>query len=251
MINKPKILLFDIETMANLGYTWGLYEQNVIAYEKEWYMLCYAYKWLHQKKTYVKSLPDFKSYKKDKTDAKELVQSLWNLFDEADGIIAHNGVSFDIKKVNAKFIEHGLVPPSPYKIIDTKLIAKRYFKFKSNKLDDLGNLFGLGRKIDTGGFDLWLGCAAGLPTAWNKMTKYNIQDVILLEKVYLKMLPYCTTHPNYNVYTGTTHNCPNCNSTKVQKRGFGVNKTTKVQRFQCQDCGSWHQSALKEGSLVK
>ena len=46
---KPKILLFDIETMANEGYVWGIWEQNVIAIKRPWYMLSFAYKWLGDK----------------------------------------------------------------------------------------------------------------------------------------------------------------------------------------------------------
>lgn len=116
---KPKVLLFDIETMANLVYVWGKYEQNVIAYERHWYMLTFAYKWLGDKKTYVKSLPDYSMYKKDKYNDIELIKDLWKLFDEADIIIAHNGNSFDIKKANARFIKHKLKPPSPYRSVDT------------------------------------------------------------------------------------------------------------------------------------
>lgn len=236
-----KVLLFDIETMSNLGFIWGKYEQNVIQYKKEWYMLSFAYKWLGDAKTHVLSLPDFGTYEYDLEDDFELVRALWELFDEADIIIAHNGASFDIKKSNAKFIEHGLPPPSPYKVIDTKLVAKRYFNFNSNKLDDLGNILGLGRKIDTGGFDLWLGCASGDMKAWKKMCDYNKQDVILLEQVYLKMRGWMVNHPSFHE-NGT---CDHCGKSNLQKRGYGIRGNgTKVQRYQCQDCAAWSQRSL-------
>lgn len=243
---KPKVLLFDIETMANLVYVWGKYEQNVIAYERHWYMLTFAYKWLGEKKTYVKALPDYATYKKDKYNDIELVKDLWKLFDEADIIIAHNGNSFDIKKSNARFIKHKLRPPSPSKYIDTKLVAKKYLKMDSNKLDDLGDYFGIGRKINTGGFELWLGCEAGDKKAWKKMCDYNIQDVVLLEKVYLEMLPYMTNHPDISIHTmGDELGCKNCGGYNNQKRGFtatrGVSGLIKKQRYQCQDCGAWWQ----------
>ncbi len=138
-INKrPRVLIFDIESAPNLGYIWGKYEQDVLSYVKEWYMLSFAFKWLGEEKTHVFGLPQYPLYKKDKMNDKQLVESLWKLFDEADIIIAHNGNSFDIKKSNARFIFHGMKPPSPYKSIDTKLVAKRSFNFNSNKLDDLG-----------------------------------------------------------------------------------------------------------------
>lgn len=248
---KPRVLLFDIETFANQAFVWGKYEQNVIAYKKEWFMLSFAYKWLGDKKTQVLSLPDFSSYKNNKEDDRLLVGALWALFDQADIIIAHNGNSFDIKKANARFIYHKFAPPSPYKTIDTKLVAKRYFNFNSNKLDDLGNYFGLGRKIDTGGWELWEGCWKGEKKAWKLMCKYNIQDVVLLEKVYYKMLPYMDNHPNMALLNGETTGCPNCSSLSVVKEGFNFTRSGKRQQWSCKDCGSWHTSPLKEGSQIR
>lgn len=247
-VSKPKILLYDIETMANLVYTWGKYEQDVIAYQRHWYMLTFAYKWLGDKKTYVKSLPDYPLYKKDKYNDRDLIKDLWKLFDEADIIIAHNGASFDIKKTNARFMKHKLLPPSPYKIIDTKLEAKRYLKMDSNKLDDLGDYFGIGRKINTGGFELWLGCEAGDKKAWKKMCDYNIQDVVLLEKVYLELRPFMDKHPRTETHIIDNPACPKCQSTKVQKRGTEITGLKgKRQRYQCQNCGGWFKGeAIKK-----
>ena len=245
----PRILVYDIETFANQAFVWGKYEQNVIAYIKEWFMMCYSYKWLDEKGTHVVALPDFKGYKKNKEDDKALVKSLWQLFDEADIIIAHNGNSFDIKKTNARFIYHGLPPPTPYKTIDTKLVAKRYFNFNSNKLDDLGNYFGIGRKLDTGGWELWDACWKGDLKAWKKMKDYNKQDVILLEKVYHKMLPFMTNHPNLALLNGEKCACPNCGSLNIQKRGFNTSRVSRTQRYQCQDCSSWHARPISGGQI--
>lgn len=236
---KPRILLFDIETMANLSWVWGRYEQNVVAVERDWHIITFACKWLGDKKTQVFSLPDFPGYVPGTDNDAQLVHVLWELFDEADVIIAHNGNDFDIKKVNARFAKWGMKPPSPYKTVDTKLVAKRYFKFDSNRLNDLGTYFGLGEKLDTGGFDLWIGCHRGDTDAWKKMCKYNKQDVVLLEKVYLRMLPYMTNHPNMNLLLETTHSCPNCGGNNMQRRGMQHTRTTSCQRYQCSDCGAW------------
>lgn len=233
-----KILLFDIETAPNLAYVWEKYEQDVIAFEKERYMLSFAYMWLGNEKLHVKALPDYKLYKKDKTDDFALIADLWKLFDEADIVIAHNGNRFDIKMANACFIRHGLKPPSPFKTVDTLAVARNKFKFNSNKLDDLGELLGLGRKVEHGGFKLWLGCLMGDKKAWKLMKDYNGQDVILLLKVYLKLRPWMTNHPNLNLLRGVNC-CPSCQSNKIHSRGFGYTKTTKYNRYQCQSCGGW------------
>lgn len=246
---KPKILLFDIETNPNVAYVWGKYEQNIIAYKQHWYMISFSYKWLEEKNTYVKSLPDYPMYKKDQHNDEMLVRDLWKLFDEADIVVAHNGVQFDVRKSNARFMKHSLPPPSPYKIIDTKIVAKSYLKMDSNKLDDICDYFGIGRKINTGGFELWLGCESGDKASWKKMCEYNKHDVVLLEKVYLRMLPFMTNHPNIALLSGNKCNCPNCGSVDVQKRGYSYTRTTKNQRYQCNKCHSWSQSPLKGGQI--
>jgi DNA polymerase elongation subunit (family B)/predicted RNA-binding Zn-ribbon protein involved in translation (DUF1610 family) len=242
-MKQPKILYFDIETMANLAWVWGKWEQNVIDFEREWYMISFAYKW-NDGKTMAYSLPNFKTYKKDSTNDKELVTKLWELFNEAEIIIAHNGDSFDIKKSNARFLVHGLAPVSGYKTIDTKKVAKKYFQFNSNKLDDLGNLLGLGRKVDTGGFELWKGCLADNKKSWDKMVKYNKQDVDLLYKVYQKLKGWMVNHPNVNLYTDSEGKCPVCGSSNLIKRGYGYTKTGKYQRYQCKDCGAWSRGPI-------
>lgn len=242
----PRILIYDIETSPNLGYYFELYKEgNIICNQKDWYILSFAYKWLGESKTNVVSLPDFSLYKKNKEDDRMLVASLWNLFDEADIVIAHNGNQFDQKKASARFIYHGFTPPSPYKQIDTKLEAKRYFKFDSNKLNDLGKYLGLGEKLQTGGFELWKNCMLGDKKAWKKMCDYNKQDVILLEQVYEKLKPWMRTHPNVSIGV----ECPKCKSTKIQWRGTAKTSTKIYARFQCQDCGGWGRSTTKLGEV--
>lgn len=243
--DKLKVLIFDIETAPNIGYTWTKYETTVIKFLQERYMLCFAAKWLDEKQTKVYALPDYKGYSKDKTNDKELVKKLWELIDEADVVVAHNGDKFDIRIMNARFIANGLTPPSPYKTVDTKKIASRKFGFNSNKLDDLGTVLGLGKKLPTGGFELWEGCMAGNAAAWNKMKKYNKMDVVLLEKVYKSLRPWAPSHPNIGINRGR-HACINCGSTNTQNRGYSYAKFHKYQRFQCKDCYAWGSAPIKK-----
>jgi hypothetical protein len=235
---ETKNLLFDIETAPNVSYTWGLYEQDVISVKKNWYMLSFAYKWLGEKKVHAYSLPDFPLYKKDPENDKELCQKLWELMDEAQIVIAHNGVAFDTKKSKGKFLQHGFPPPSPFKEIDTLKVARRYFKFDSNKLDNLGKYLGIGEKINTGGWKLWEGCIKGDQKAWKKMVQYNKNDVVLLEKVYLRMRPYMDNHPNFNLYSSTEDKCPNCGGPTI-KQGLKYNRTRVMQQRKCKSCGAW------------
>jgi hypothetical protein len=240
---KAKVLVYDIETSPIVSYNWGIYEQNAIEVIEDWQILCFAYKWLGDKKTYVVAQNDFQGYKKGVNDDYQVVKRLHELFDEADVVIAHNGNKFDQKKAHARFLANGLTPPSPYKQIDTLQVARRYAAFTSNKLDDLGVKLGVGKKAPTGGFATWKGCLSGDSKAWNTMKKYNRQDVVLLEKIYLKLRPWITNHPAMNVLEGYLDACPKCAGGPLQKRGtLKLNNGSTVQRYQCMANGCWSQS---------
>lgn len=90
-----------------------------------------------------------------------LLKDLWNLLHQADYVIAHNGRKFDCGKINARFIQNDMLPPSPYRIIDTLEIAKRSFNFTSNKLQYLADALKCAPKLKHGkfpGFELWNEC---------------------------------------------------------------------------------------------
>lgn len=252
-----KIGLIDIETAPSLGWVWGKYDQNVIAFEKNWYILSFAYKWLGDEAITVRALPDYPEYMSHPEDDRHLVAELWRFYDEADIVVAHNGDAFDIKKSNARFITHELPPPSPYKSIDTLKIARKHFKFDSNKLADLGQYLEVGDKLTTTGWKLWEACMRGDLHAWDKMKEYNVQDVLLLEAIYLKLRPWAASHPDLRMFSsGTAENsgskddvCPSCSSSHVQRRGFSYAKVQVRQRFHCQGCGTWFSGKIVKKSV--
>lgn len=243
---QPKILLFDTETAPNMGYIWGLWQKiySMEMISHEWYILCWCAKWLGEKEMMKSALPDHDLYAKEPTNDVEVMKPLWHLLDQADIVVAHNAVQFDIKKVNTRFLKHGMKPPSPFKVVDTLKIARRHFAFASNKLDNLGKLLDVGRKKDTGGFQLWVDCLAGKKTAWKKMTTYCAQDVRLLEKVYHALLPYAAGTPNLSVYMDERV-CPKCGSDHIVKRGHSYTNVSKYQRWVCKDCGSWSRERTR------
>jgi hypothetical protein len=238
----------DIETSPITGLTWGVYEQNLLKVIEPSKIMSMAWKWLGERPVQVKALPDYRGYKAGRIDDEALVREVWSVLDEADIVIAHNGDSFDVKKLNARFVFYRLGAPSNYKQIDTKKVAKRYFRFDSNKLDWLGDYLGEGRKVSTGGFDLWNDCMAGDLAAWGRMKRYNVGDINLLEKIYLRLRPFMADHPNTNLMVDKVAHgmsCPTCRSTNVQARGYAVTKVSKRQRYQCMDCASWSNGPIK------
>lgn len=241
-----KILYYDIETAPNMSYVWGHYDQNVIAHEREWYILCVSWRWEHENKTHCAALTDWPgAYKSDPENDYHVVRTLHELLNEADIIVAHNGDKFDKRKANTRFIHHGLGPTSPVLAIDTLKVARKYFYFNSNKLDDLGQFLGIGRKVSTGGWETWAGCMRGEAAAWKRMIRYAKRDVVLLRKVYMAMRAWDESHPNLNMYD-ELDGCPTCRAPRsaLQKRGPKRTKTMAYQLYYCTKCGAWPKSRM-------
>jgi hypothetical protein len=242
--NTPRILLFDLETFPNLYYSWRLWEGRTLDTLEFSYVCCFSAKWLNGKHI-TKALPDYSGNQ----EAQEygLLSDLWKLVDEADIIIAHNGRAFDFGRMNSQFIKHGFNPPSPAQKIDTKRVAKEVFGFDSNSLDGLCQFMGLGHKMDTGGYELWRSCMAGDPKAWARMKKYNTHDVVLLEKLYLKLRPWMPKHPNVTLFKDRGQ-CPKCGAEKLWSRGIYRSATREYQRYQCTECGGWSRAVRSSKS---
>lgn len=254
---SAKILLFDIETAPNLANVWGMWGQDIpsIMFEEHWYLLTWSAKWLDEREVLWDALPEHKTrFKKDLADDYGPVHSLWKLLDAADIVIAHNGDKFDIRKINTRFLLHGLDPPSPYKTIDTLKVARRNFAFTSNRLDDLGEMLDLGRKAKHPGFPMWRGCMQGDIKSFDKMVKYNKQDVRLLQNVYLALRPWMKNHPNLAVYDSIYDediSCPKCGSRHVNWKGYNYTAVAVYPRFRCMKCGGQGQARKKLPGSVK
>jgi len=241
---EPKILLLDLETTPIEAYTWGpKWENNLIEVIRQSMILSYSAKWLDGKHI-TKGWPDYDSYKIGQLNDKAIVDDLWHLIDEADFIVAQNGRDFDVKVMNARFIFHKLPPPSPYKVIDPKLEAKKYLRLPSYSLNDICDYYGIGRKMEHEGFPLWKACMSGDKKAWKRMLAYNKKDVVLMEELYLMLRPWMKTHPNRSVHEGMV--CPKCGSIHIHSRGVARSQTAVYNRYQCQDCGGWCRSTKSD-----
>jgi uncharacterized protein YprB with RNaseH-like and TPR domain/predicted RNA-binding Zn-ribbon protein involved in translation (DUF1610 family) len=241
---KTKLCFLDIETFPIKARTWGpKWEANLLRIDEPIHLASFAWKFMGEDAVHCLGQCDTKN-------ERELVQRLWDVFDVSQIIVAHNGKSFDIKQSNAFFIYHKLKPPTPAHVVDTKIEAKRYFKVHSNSLDELGQYFGVGEKVKTGGIDLWWGCEENDPKSWRLMKKYNKQDVLLLELVYRRMLPWMKFHPNLNVLEDSIRNCPNCGGSRIERRGHSITRTGTRQRFQCRDCGAWSSGKHEPSNVL-
>ena len=130
-----------------------------------------------------------------------------------------------MKKFNARAIFHGFEPINHLQMVDTLKVARKHFSITSNKLDYLCKFFKIEGKIHN---DRWLALDASLckPDAIKKYVEYNKRDVFpSLEKLYLKLLPYMTNHPNLSLYYNSKV-CTKCGSSEIEPNGLKYNKTT-------------------------
>ena len=187
-----KILLLDIESSPNVAHVWGIWQQNVGLNQlmESSYVLCWAAKWLGEDEVMFDSVHVSKP--------KKMLRRIHDLISEADAVIHYNGTKFDMPTLNKEFLLHEMNPPAPYKQIDLLKQVRSQFRFPSNKLDYVAQRLGLGSKTAHEGHELWVKCMANDKDAWKRMEEYNVQDVVLLEKLYNRLLPWIKNHPNRN-----------------------------------------------------
>lgn len=248
----PRVLYADIETAPVLGYVWALFDQNVGLNQirSDWYILSWAAKWGHSDKVLYQ---DQRHASNIENDAK-LLKGIWELLDECDILVTQNGVRFDSKKLNARFIQNGYPPPSPYKHIDTLQIARKKFAFTSNKLEYMSEKLCVKyRKLKHSkfpGFEMWKECLAGNKAAWKEMERYNRHDVLCLEELAGKLMPW-DQRINFDLYRESSSYKCNCGSTSFERRGYSYTIAGKYARLRCKQCGAWSADKVNLLALDK
>lgn len=225
-----KVLFLDIEISPTLATIWGLFNQNINidAIIGDSKMLTWAASWEGE---------DSVLYSDGLDDHKAMVKAIHGLLEDADYVVTYNGDRFDLKILNREFLEAGLSPPSPYKSIDLFKTIKKNFKFTSNKLDYITSKLGLGSKLKHRGYQLWLDCMNGKRSAFKEMSEYNVQDVVLLEKLFYTLTPWIS-NINRAMHSGE-YVCTKCGSTHLHHRGTRKTTVGEYERLQCQSCGGW------------
>lgn len=240
MDNKlPKTLIFDIETAPMRAYVWGRWKQNISLSQtiSEWFILCWSAKWLNSDDVISDCLTSEEA--KEEFDYR-IVKHLWDLIDEADIVVAYNGKKADIPWMNTRFIYWGIEPPTTYKVVDPCETARKVFDFSSNKLDALAGYFNIPHKMGTD-FSLWDNACRGDGKSLNYMSLYCSKDVEILERVYLKLLPWVNNHPNITNLTSTNKViCSHCGSTDVRllPNKYYYTALGKYSLYRCDKCHS-------------
>ena len=234
-ISNTKVLVLDIETSLIEASTFGVWKQNLHYTNiiKDWAMLTWSAKWLNSPEVLGQKVTSAEAIAG--TDA-SIMEGLFKLLNEADVVIAHNGLKFDIPRVNTRLILNNYAKPSPFRQIDTLMVARRQFGFSHNKLDSLLNQFGIKGKTDTN-MQLWIDCGKGDEDALEKMLKYNVNDVVILEDLYHEIKGWIPSHPRmYEDISGEV--CEVCGSSDIFSNGMYSTNVNSYESFSCRSCGA-------------
>lgn len=251
----PRILVLDLETAASTVMTFGRYNINLsqdnIVTEGGW-ILCASWRWFGSPTTFSLALTPNEIKQQD--DGR-IVAELFELYEQADAILAHNSLGFDHKVVQTRALYHGFPALPVVKVLDTLALAKKNLKLPSNKLDSIGEYFNLGRKLSTGGITLWKEVQSGDEEAMKKMQLYCMQDVELLYDVYVKIRQAGKAGSDFNAalyFDDGEKRCRTCGSTDLVETGRKI--TTSVSTFEevrCNCCGSVHRTRKSTTSKEK
>jgi predicted PolB exonuclease-like 3'-5' exonuclease len=180
----PKVLFYDIETSYNIVKSWRVgYNMTIqpedILHERK--IICVSYSWLDDDMVYNITWDE-------NQDDKELLITFIDVLNQADLIVAHNGEGYDLPWIRTRALLHDLPMRINYKQFDTLKVARRKFNFNSNKLDYISTFLGFGHKIKTN-MALWDEIILRkCETSLAYMVEYCNKDVLLLEKVYKKLM---------------------------------------------------------------
>ncbi len=234
-----RILLFDIESFANLVYAWStrkVYVQpkQIVRPQK---VVCWSAKWYQEPTIYFDSI---------QSGPKAFIHNLHRLMSQADAVVGYNENRFDIPMMNTEFLKLGLTPPAPFKQLDLYRTVRNRFALPSYKLEYVVKAFGIGEKMDSGGQELWNQCEDGDEDAWKRMETYNKHDTRLLEPLYEILKPWIKNHLHASVFhteDGKLH-CDTCGSTSLRSNGWRPHNLGKYKRLRCLDCGTWNRQMI-------
>lgn len=241
-MNSPRVLVLDIETAPATAYVWRLFDENIsldqlIAPSR---IICWGAKWIGHKEFI---------YADERQGRGWMLGKIHTMLSDADAVVTYNGDRFDLPKLYGEFIAAGL-PPLPQCTSIDVIKTVRKMGVQSNKLAFIGPHLKIGKKMQAGGFLLWRAVLEGSKVAWNKMRRYNRQDVLLLERLYKTLRPHMRNHPYMGAggagkatSTKARTECPGCQSFRSQRRGTRRTKAYLIERIQCLGCGGWYDGS--------
>lgn len=244
--SAPRILLFDLETAADISLHFGRWKQNISqknVVKSGGYILCAAWKYLGDTKVSSLSLTPEEI---ENGDDSRIIAAFFELYEDADAVVAHNSKGFDHKILQARATANYFPALPVVKVLDTLEIAKKSFRLPSNKLGDVAEYFGLETKLDTSGITLWKEVQLGSKQAMKDMLQYCEQDVVVLEQVYLRIRHAGKAGSDFNAglyYNDEKLRCRTCGSDDIHSTGrVAATSLSLFEEYRCDSCGAVHRN---------
>lgn len=130
--------------------------------------------------------------RKNVADDAELAIATRDELERFDIVVAHNGILFDRKFLNARLMKIGERPLNPMFFIDTMWIVRTHMR-TSSKLDNVQQFLGLPDEKTKITWDDWQRAMSGDRLAMDAIVEHNIQDLKVLEQAYWRLLPAMRT----------------------------------------------------------
>lgn len=248
LVKGPRIFVYDIETSPIIAHMWSMWQQGfgLNQIQSDWTMLSWCGKWLGEDEIFYYDQRDAENVEDDTY----ILSKLWDKLNEADIIVGQNIKRFDTKKVNARFVLNGFPKPSPYRQIDTMVIAKEQFGFTSNKLEYMAGKLCEEHTKDKHkefpGHELWVECLKGNRLAWEAMERYNRDDVLATEALYNVLSSWDNKLPNFDIYVDDV-----LDTAVWEHDGFIYTNMAKYKRYRNKETGQYRRSRVNELSKEK
>ena len=234
-----KYLFIDLETSPDIAVTFKRFKANLSQdniLQDGGVLLSISWRWMSDTQAQGLALTPQEAI--DGNDAR-LCAVLYALIEKADVLIGHNIDNFDLPMIKIRLLINKFQPPKKIKTIDTLKIA-RQMRFPSNRLGSLGVILGEGDKAGHSGIKTWIGCIAGNQDSLDEMLTYNLEDVDLLYRVYMRLRAYDTRPLNSALFTSDeTPRCPTCGSDNLHETLNSVyTPTCEYKEIECASCST-------------
>lgn len=247
--SQAKILVFDIERIKGQAaiefWDLGDYKNRRLHPDDvtQWpRTICVAWNWYGEDKI------EFASEWGDTHDG--MLKKIWEAVDQADIVVGHNIVGFDLKKLNSEWRDAGMVPPSPYKAVDTLKEARKQFGDESKTLDAITKRLGIPSKTDRYDVEVARAALDGDRMSQLQIQAYNEGDITATLGLYDRLRGWMPNHPHLGPLDEEEIRCNQCHSTDLERNGTYLAVQIRYIQYRCRSCGANLRGATHSRSAV-
>jgi uncharacterized protein YprB with RNaseH-like and TPR domain len=125
------------------------------------------------------------------SEEKRILKSLLKTFGDFDHLVGYYSSRFDFPYVRTRCLYHGLEFPTYGQLWTTDLYfsVRGRLSLSRKRLGTVSQFLETGAKQEVAG-PVWASASFGDTKAFKQILQHNIQDVVILEKVWEKMTPF-------------------------------------------------------------